>query len=203
MRRRLVVGTEACRKLAAPGAGPVMMVSDGLTHRSTNSMSRKVVAAQNVSRMCLVCGVQNVAGLNGRFLELEDGELLGVFQPRQEHQGYPGRLHGGIASAILDETIGRAITIPHPGTWGVTAELTVRYRRPIPLDVQIRAVGRISRDTSRLFEGAGEIVLEDGSVAATATGKYVKLELESIADPAFRETDWFPDARRHPGSADL
>lgn len=82
-------------------------------------MERKVVAAQNVSRMCLVCGVENVAGLRGRFLELEDGELLGVFEPRAEHQGYPGRLHGGIASAILDETIGRAITVAHPDTWGV------------------------------------------------------------------------------------
>jgi len=166
-------------------------------------MERKVVAAQNVSRMCLVCGVENVAGLHGRFLELEDGELLGVFEPRAEHQGYPGRLHGGIASAILDETIGRAITVAHPDTWGVTAELTVRYRRPIPLDVPIRAVGRVTRDTSRLFEGTGEILLEDGTVAASASGKYVRLALEAIADPAFRETDWFPDARQRPASADV
>lgn len=166
-------------------------------------MRRNVVAAQNVSRMCLVCGIENVAGLHGRFLELDDGELLGIFEPRQEHQGYPGRLHGGIASAILDETIGRAITIPHPDTWGVTAELTVRFKRPIPLAGPIRAVGRIAKDTSRLFEGTGEILLEDGSIAASASGKYVKLALEAIADPAFRETDWFPDVRDRPSAADV
>jgi len=166
-------------------------------------MEREVVAAQNVSRMCLVCGVENVVGLRGRFLELEDGELLGVFEPRAEHQGYPGRLHGGIASAILDETIGRSITIAHPDTWGVTAELQVRYLRPIPVDAPVRAVARVTRDTSRLFEGAGEILLGDGTVAATATGKYVRLALESIADPAFRETDWFPDTREHPASVDI
>src|SRR5450756_1503532 len=88
--------------------------------------------------MCLVCGADNPFGLQARFYELEaEGatgrELLGVFTLREEHQSYPGRLHGGISSAILDETIGRAITIAHPGTWGVTAELTLRYRKPLPL----------------------------------------------------------------------
>lgn len=83
----------------------------------------------------------------------------------EEHLSYPGRLHGGISFAILDETIGRAVTIAHPGTWGVTAELTLRYRKPLPVEGEIRAVGRITRDTHRLFEGTGEILLDDGSVA--------------------------------------
>ena len=77
-------------------------------------MSRKVSRTQNVSRMCMVCGTENPAGLRGRFLELEGGELLGVFEPRSVHQGYPGRLHGGIAATVLDETIGRAIGITEP-----------------------------------------------------------------------------------------
>jgi uncharacterized protein (TIGR00369 family) len=156
-------------------------------------VNRKVRAAQNVSRMCLVCGIENVAGLRARFFELDDGELAGVFQPRAEHQGYPGRLHGGIASAILDETIGRAINIADTHTWGVTVELTVRYRKPVPLDREVTAVGRITRDSNRLFEGTGEIVLEDGTVAVEARGKYVKMPLEGIANVEFSETGWFAD----------
>ena len=54
-------------------------------------MIRKIRAAQNVSRMCLVCGMENTAGLKARFFEVDGGELVGVFQPREEHQGYPGR----------------------------------------------------------------------------------------------------------------
>ena len=100
-------------------------------------------------------------------------------------------------------TIGRSITIAHPDTWGVTAELSIRYLHPIPVDAPIRAVARVTRDTSRLFEGTGEILLGDGTVAAAASGKYVRLALESIADPAFRETDWFPDTRERPSSADI
>lgn len=166
-------------------------------------MRRRVIAAQNVSRTCIVCGVENVFGLHGRFYELEGGELLGIFALRDEHQGYPGLLHGGISSAILDETIGRAVTIAHPRTWGVTTQLSVRYRLPVPPVGEIRAVGRITRDGSRLFEGSGELLLPDGRVAVEATGKYLKRSLDAIADEAFAVTDWFPDERERPDEVDL
>ena len=166
-------------------------------------MERTVRGVQNVSRMCLVCGIENGAGLHGSFYELDGSELLGVFRPAAAHQSYPGRLHGGISSAVLDETIGRAVTIAHPGTWGVTAELTLRYRKPVPLDGEVRVVGRITRDTSRLFEGSGEIVLGDGTVAVEARGTYVKMPLDAITDGDFDERDWFPDQRSAPEAVDL
>ena len=166
-------------------------------------MKRKVLAAQNISRMCLVCGTENRAGLRARFYELDDGELLGVFRPLEEHQSYPGRLHGGIASAILDETIGRAIMITQPGTWGVTAELTIRYRKPVHLDGDVKVVARITRDAGRLFEGTGEIVLEDGSVAVEASGKYLRMRLGAITEAGLGETEWYADERGLPSEIDL
>jgi acyl-coenzyme A thioesterase PaaI-like protein len=168
-----------------------------------SSVKRKVHAAQNVSRMCLVCGVENPAGLKARFFELESGELAGVFRPGAEHQGYPGRLHGGLASAILDETIGRAINLADTQIWGVTVEFTIKFRKPVPLDREVRAVGRITKDSSRLFEGTGEIVLEDGSVAVQAHGKYLKMPLEGIADASFGERDWLADELPLPRDIEL
>ncbi len=165
-------------------------------------MSRRVVAAQNVSRMCLVCGVENTLGLSARFLELEDGEIAGIFEPRDEHQSYPGRLHGGISSAILDETIGRAVNLSDPDAWGVTVELTVKYRKPVPLDRPIRAVARVTKDSSRIFEGSGEIVLDDGIVAVEARGRYLKLPIDRIAEGDF-EREWFSDTRELPGRIDF
>jgi acyl-coenzyme A thioesterase PaaI-like protein len=164
---------------------------------------RKVEAAQYVSRMCMVCGVENQAGLGGRFFVLESGELLGVFAPRAEHQGYPGRLHGGIVGAILDETIGRAVNMAHGDTWGVTVKFTVRLRKPIPLDGEVKALGRITRDTSRVFEGSGEIVLADGTVAAEAEGTYIKLPIDDIASGDFSEHDWFADPRPVPADIEV
>lgn len=165
-------------------------------------MTTRVVSAQNVSRMCLVCGVENDFGLGARFLELEDGRLMGIFQPREEHQSYPGRLHGGVSSAILDETIGRAVNLTDATAWGVTIELTVKYRRPVPLDRPIKAIATITKDSGRVFEGNGTIVLDDGSVAVEATGRYLKLPIERIADGDF-DTEWFEDARPLPDSVEV
>lgn len=155
-------------------------------------MTERVRSAQNISRMCMVCGVENSAGLHARFYELDNDELVGVFAPQEEHQGYPGRLHGGIASTILDETIGRAINITDPDAWGVTIELTVRYRKPVPLGGDVMAHARITKDSGRIFEGSGEIRLEDGSVAVEARGRYLRLPIDKIADGDF-ESEWFPD----------
>jgi len=165
-------------------------------------VTRKVLAAQNISRMCLVCGADNPAGLHARFYELEDGELMGVFQPQAVHQSYPGRLHGGIASTVLDETIGRAMNIANPDEWGVTVELTVRFRKPVPLDEEIHAIARITRDSKRIFEGTGEIVLADGTVAVEASGKYMKMAIGAIADGDF-DSQWFTDERARPEEVEL
>ena len=153
-------------------------------------MRYRVTAKQENSRMCFVCGLQNPYGLYTAFYELENGELLGVFNPREAHQGYPGRMHGGIAATILDETIGRAINIGQKEIWGVTVEISTRYRKPIPLNAEIRVLGRIERETGRSFEGSGEILLPDGSVAVEGRGKYIKLPIEQIADFDHQGEDW-------------
>ena len=166
-------------------------------------MQRKITGAQNVSRMCMVCGRDNPWSLKARFYELEGRELLGVFTMQDAHQSYPGRVHGGVVTAMLDETIGRAIIIAHPDTWGVTVEITVKYRKPVPLNGDIRVVGRITRDASRLFEGTGEIILADGSVAVEAAGKYLKMGLEDITEASFSASEWFADERGRPAEIEL
>lgn len=168
-----------------------------------NLVIHTVRGAQNVSRMCLVCGSENPYSLKARFLELDSsGELVGLFTPLPEHQSYPGRLHGGVSSAILDETIGRAVNMIDPDAWGVTVELSVKYRKPVPLDSEIKAVARITRDSSRLFEGTGEIVLPDGTVAVEASGKYLKMPIDKIADGDF-DSEWFVDGRAVPERIDI
>lgn len=145
------------------------------------------------SRMCFVCGMQNLVGLKTAFYEQPDGSVLARFTGREQHQGYPGRMHGGVICGIMDEVIGRAIMVglpPGEEVWGVTAELNVNFRKPVPLDVELTAVGRITRDTRLLFEGAGELLLPDGSAAAAATGKYIKLPAQKIADVDAESLDW-------------
>jgi uncharacterized protein (TIGR00369 family) len=153
-------------------------------------MSTKVIAKQHNSRMCFVCGLKNPAGLKASFYEVEDDQLVALFKPCEQHQGYPGRLHGGLAATILDETIGRAMNINQNEIWGVTVEFSVRYKKPVPLDQELRVVGRITNQRSRMFEGTGEILLPDGEVAVVGHGKYIKLPLEEISDFDYEEQEW-------------
>jgi hypothetical protein len=65
----------------------------------------------------------------------------------------------------------------------------------VPLEVQLTALGRITRRQSRIFEGSGEIYLPDGEIAVTASGKYISMRLESIAEIDPDELGWrvYPD----------
>jgi acyl-coenzyme A thioesterase PaaI-like protein len=118
--------------------------------------------------------------LKASFFELDNGEVMAIFEGKDHHQSYPNRLHGGISSTILDETIGRAIMIDDPKLFGVTVELVLKYKKPVPLNEPLRVVGRIVKKTRRTFEGTGEILLADGTVAVTASGKYMIMAIDKI-----------------------
>lgn len=152
---------------------------------------------------CFICGVKNVAGAQVAFYEVraEDGapELLARFTGRDFHQGYPGRMHGGVAAGILDEVMSRCIAYGEdaldPPVWGVTVEMALRYHAPVPLGVELTARGRITRDRSRTAETSAEIYLPDGTVAVSATGKFMKMPLDQIAEGATDALGWqvYPD----------
>lgn len=154
----------------------------------------KITARQSNSASCFVCGLDNPYGLKTRFYETQDKEVIAEFSTLEGHQSYPGRLHGGVISAILDEAIGRAIFCHEgEGVWGVTITLTVNYKKPTPLGCPLRVIGRLTSNTSRIFEASGELLLPDGTVAATATGRYLKQTIQTIASDAsgnFMENEW-------------
>ena len=150
----------------------------------------KVISKQRNSKMCIICGLDNEYGLRAPFYNMEDGSVMTKFQYREEPQSYPGRVHGGVSSAILDEVIARAIAIKEPGIWGVTVELNIKYKKPVPLEQEIKAIGRITRNTRKIFEGSGEIILENGDIAVTATGKYIKMPIEKISGESLDDDEW-------------
>ena len=145
----------------------------------------KIIKKQPNSRDCFICGMKNVIGLRAKFYETNDNEVEVYFTPNDNYQGYPGRLHGGIASAILDEAIGRAIQIINPNVWGVTTDLSIKYRKPLPLNTELKAICRITKENRLMFEGTGEILTPDGKVAISASGRYMKLDVKNITEHDF------------------
>lgn len=142
--------------------------------------------------MCFVCGEKNEFGLHARFYETDNNELVALINPSEQHQGYPGRMHGGIAATILDETIARSVcTGKDEQIWGVTLEFKTKFRKSVPLGQELKIVARVTSEGNRSFEGSGEIVLPNGEIAVSAEGKYLKVNIEKIITDPDVTDDWF------------
>ncbi len=154
-------------------------------------MIYKVLRKQNNADMCFVCGMSNDAGLKTSFYELEGERVVGIFKGLDIHQSYPQRMHGGIIVALLDETIGRALTISEPDFWGITVNLSIKFIKPVPLEQELKAVGHITNNRRLIFEGEGYLCDNQGKILATCQAKYMKQSVEKIVgDTKFIKEQW-------------
>lgn len=143
-------------------------------------MIRKILRKQFSSNDCFVCGIKNDAGLKASFYEVEGRELVTTFSSKACHQSYPGRTHGGVIAAMLDEAIGRAINIYEPDTFGVTINLNISYRKPVPYNEKLMIVSKVTKNTIKLFEAEGKILNKNNEVLANCKGIYAKIPKEQI-----------------------
>ena len=102
--------------------------------------------------------------------------LLARFDPRPDHRGPPGYLHGGVAASVLDETMA-SLSWALEGRPSVTARLELRYRKGVPLDgTPVRVEAWREKDGPRRVQKVvGRLVLADESVAVEATGLFVEV----------------------------
>lgn len=155
----------------------------------------KVIKKQTNSEMCFICGIKNPFGLKAAFYEMENNTVVSIFEYRDIHQSYPSRTHGGLISAMLDEIAGRAIWIYEP-VWGVTTNLHVKFRKPVPYGVKLKAVGEIIKNTTRAFIGLSKLYDMEGNLLAEAEATYLKLSLDKIASSEGNHDDvnvYIPD----------
>lgn len=121
---------------------------------------------------CFACGKDNPHGLHMTFTD-EGEDYVCRWQPQPHHQGWSAILHGGLVSTLLDEVmtwrlVSRGINV-------VTAEMTVRLKTPTPLDQELMIRARVLSQRRRLYEVEAEITLPDGTVTATANGKFMEV----------------------------
>lgn len=129
---------------------------------------------QPSSQMCFACGRENPIGLHLHFFSDEAGRVHTEFTPAVEHQGYPGVMHGGLVTALLDETIGR--TAIANDLWCMTARLVVRFLKPVPIGRRVRVTGEMTRSSGYALVGRGRIqAIDDEDVLAEAEGTFVRI----------------------------
>jgi len=120
-------------------------------------------------RKCFVCGPDNPAGLHLNFTESEEG-ITTRMRFNAHFQGWQGITHGGLVSTLLDEVMAKAVQIR--GLYGVTAEMTVRFRKPVPTEKEVVVSGRVTEQRGRLAFTEGEIADLDGNILASAQARF-------------------------------
>lgn len=136
---------------------------------------KQISEPETITQMCFACGPRNPIGL--KLVFEDDGEVCRArFVPRPEHQGWPGRVHGGILSTLLDEAVAQLLY--RREETAVTAELNVRFKQAALLGQELLVEARQVGGRGRLVEAAAEVRSTDGTVVAAAQVKLLKVPLD-------------------------
>jgi len=149
---------------------------------------------------CFVCGQHNPFGLHLVF-RLEEDSVVADFQPREEHQGFPGVIHGGIVAALLDEALGRTSLLGNNQEWTMTGRLEVRYRHYVPYGPLLRVRARLGIERRRMMQASGVLTLADNesAVLAEAQGTFLPLAPQ-VVDTIMQD---FPELRNFMNTYDI
>ncbi len=100
------------------------------------------------------------------------------------YEGPPGCVHGGYIAAVFDEVLGSAQSLS--GNPGMTANLSVNYRRPTPLFEEITYEAELVSVVGRKILTSGRSFFE-GKVTAEATGLFISVDFEKLAQLALEK----------------
>ena len=106
-------------------------------------------------------------------LVFEDGEVRGTATFSKRFVGPPGFAHGGISAMLADQLV--SVSSVALGVGCVTKALHVRYRRPLPLGVELTLVGRCTR-TGDEVSATCEVRIGD-TVAVEGSAELVPYEV--------------------------
>lgn len=119
---------------------------------------------------CFVCGQLNAHGLRIA-IRAQGGRIFSDLTLGVDHEGWQGIAHGGIVAALLDEVMEWALF--EDEAWGMTAELRVRYHRPVPIGAPIRVEGWVVEGRRRRYRTASRVLDHEGLTLAQAEGTYL------------------------------
>jgi uncharacterized protein (TIGR00369 family) len=97
-----------------------------------------------------------------------------VWTPDELHQGWPGIVHGGLLSTVLDEAMSHAVLAA--GMTAVTAELRVRFRESAAPGRELTVKGWVVQRARRLIETEASITGGDGTEYAHGWGRFLRVD---------------------------
>ena len=107
-------------------------------------------------------------------LDLDEKRTHGRFALGANYGGGAGFAHGGIIAVVLDEAMGKLSKLTEERA--VTAELSVEYRKPVPVDKEIVVQGWQTHEEGRNRFRAAEIHDTQGNLLARGKGRFVVVD---------------------------
>ncbi len=135
-------------------------------------MGRTLQLEPKDANRCFGCGGANEAGMKLHFeLDLDDRRTRGRFTLGPNYAGGAGFAHGGIIAVVLDEAMGKLSKLTDERA--VTAEMSVEYRKPVPVDLEIVVEGWQEGEKGRNRFREAEIRDAQGNLLARGKGRFV------------------------------
>jgi len=128
------------------------------------------------ARNCFACGTENPASMGIHLYRVADRVYADYAVPAR-FRGLSKTTHGGIVCTLLDEVTVSGISYLLNETC-VTAEMTVRFKKPVPIETPLRLCCWIVGREGRVVRGRGEIIGPDDQVLAEAETKAIALDKE-------------------------
>ena len=121
---------------------------------------------------CFGCGPGHPCGLRLTY-ERAGERIRARFAFRPEHEGPPGRAHGGLVALALDDAM--SMPLHSSGTFAVTARLELDLRAAAPIGPPLVVEAWVDAHEGRRYDLRGEL-REDDRMLASARAVYVELE---------------------------
>ncbi len=121
----------------------------------------------------MVCGLggHEFPSFGLRFTPDEAGDVQATFRTASRYQGYEGILHGGVISTLLDAAMAHCLFAR--GVTAVTAEMTVRFLREVPVACDVSVGAKLISERHGVFQLTASLSLA-GKRLAVAKGKFCR-----------------------------
>lgn len=130
-------------------------------------------------KMCFACGTDNPIGLKLDF-KLEGDQVTAYFVPTETHQGYPGMMHGGLVTTLLDEAMAKVLNLQQ--IVAVTATIDVKFRHIVPIGERLTISGQLVKEGKRRCLLKSYVTNQAGKILAQASSVFIKLGDKSKED---------------------
>lgn len=172
------VPPDALRQVAAQVSQAAAVLGQRTRARADLPSADDLIGRQRMYNPVIGSGSGLAAPLH---VEVTGDRVVGTCTLGLAFEGPPTFAHGGVSAMLLDQLLGHATSAAgHPG---MTVQLDITYRAPVPLQTPLYLTAQVSEVTGRRVTARGMLATaaEPGTALVEAAGTFVGLRPDQAA----------------------